>query len=286
MTDSQHSGDVFSSAKEATNPLTGSMFFLDALENSEPAPKYDYDETGVVIKGTSDASRNSQPRSLMLVILQANCTLRMKPVRKLNCFLAILSLSTGEVGSPSLRPAMLWPTSLQLVVDTFNQLISLREPLKAIFCLSIQDKYRHYGATSFSVCNRLVQDVEKPRMQRTRTIRVQTMHFVVYIYMYPSHHTHRNAYLTRLAMASRIQFRCEGNIDSLVIDTAPRHISCKVMVRVHLANAEPSERSFPTAGNISLLAWSAKYTATALGRFTTYFGRPFTIHICHMVDLI
>uniref|UniRef100_A0A8H7TI37 (S)-ureidoglycine aminohydrolase cupin domain-containing protein n=1 Tax=Bionectria ochroleuca TaxID=29856 RepID=A0A8H7TI37_BIOOC len=32
-------------------PLTGSMFFLDYSEHNDPVPKYDYDETGVVLKG-------------------------------------------------------------------------------------------------------------------------------------------------------------------------------------------------------------------------------------------
>ncbi|VUC29091.1 unnamed protein product [Clonostachys rosea] len=45
-------GDVFtSSTPDAANPLTGSMFFLEHLDDNEPAPKYDYDETGVVLKG-------------------------------------------------------------------------------------------------------------------------------------------------------------------------------------------------------------------------------------------
>ncbi|CAI6029806.1 unnamed protein product [Clonostachys chloroleuca] len=45
-------GDVFtSSTPAATNPLTGSMFFLDYAEHNDPPPKYDYDETGVVLKG-------------------------------------------------------------------------------------------------------------------------------------------------------------------------------------------------------------------------------------------
>ncbi|EXU99160.1 ethanolamine utilization protein [Metarhizium robertsii] len=44
--------DVFStSSPEAPSPLTSSMFFLDYLERPDPAPKYEYDETGVVIKG-------------------------------------------------------------------------------------------------------------------------------------------------------------------------------------------------------------------------------------------
>ncbi|KAL3480587.1 hypothetical protein BJX99DRAFT_254576 [Aspergillus californicus] len=34
------------------NSLTGSLFFLDFAEHPEPAPRYDYDETGVVLKGT------------------------------------------------------------------------------------------------------------------------------------------------------------------------------------------------------------------------------------------
>jgi hypothetical protein len=45
-------GDVFtSSTPGAANPLTGSMFFLDYSEHNDPVPKYDYDETGVVLKG-------------------------------------------------------------------------------------------------------------------------------------------------------------------------------------------------------------------------------------------
>lgn len=44
--------DVFSTASyDAANPLTGSLFFLDFLENPDPAPTYDYDETGVVLRG-------------------------------------------------------------------------------------------------------------------------------------------------------------------------------------------------------------------------------------------
>ncbi|KAL4969799.1 uncharacterized protein BDV14DRAFT_195329 [Aspergillus stella-maris] len=34
------------------NPLTGSLFFLDYSDDPQPAPKYDYDETGVVLRGT------------------------------------------------------------------------------------------------------------------------------------------------------------------------------------------------------------------------------------------
>ncbi|CAK7202165.1 hypothetical protein SEUCBS139899_004885 [Sporothrix eucalyptigena] len=46
-----HFVDVFTSAKGSSNPLTGSMFFLEYTDTPEPAPKYDYDESGVVIKG-------------------------------------------------------------------------------------------------------------------------------------------------------------------------------------------------------------------------------------------
>jgi hypothetical protein len=31
--------------------LTGSFFLLEKIDNPEPAPYYDYDETGVVLKG-------------------------------------------------------------------------------------------------------------------------------------------------------------------------------------------------------------------------------------------
>ncbi|CAI7659493.1 hypothetical protein PCG10_005725 [Penicillium crustosum] len=45
-------GDVFSSAsQDAPNLLAGSMFLLEQIDNPEPAPLYDYDETGVVLKG-------------------------------------------------------------------------------------------------------------------------------------------------------------------------------------------------------------------------------------------
>lgn len=45
-------GDVFSTpSKDAPNPLTGSMFLLEKMENPGPAPPYDYDESGVVLKG-------------------------------------------------------------------------------------------------------------------------------------------------------------------------------------------------------------------------------------------
>ncbi|CAK7199358.1 hypothetical protein SEUCBS139899_002036 [Sporothrix eucalyptigena] len=45
-------GDIFSTpSKETPNPLTGSMFLLEFSDKPEPAPKYDYDESGVVLKG-------------------------------------------------------------------------------------------------------------------------------------------------------------------------------------------------------------------------------------------
>ncbi|CAK7229438.1 hypothetical protein SEUCBS140593_007245 [Sporothrix eucalyptigena] len=44
--------DIFSTpSKETPNPLTGSMFLLEFSDKPEPAPKYDYDESGVVLKG-------------------------------------------------------------------------------------------------------------------------------------------------------------------------------------------------------------------------------------------
>lgn len=45
-------GDVFSTAsKDTANPLTGSMFLLEQIGNPSPAPPYDYDESGIVLKG-------------------------------------------------------------------------------------------------------------------------------------------------------------------------------------------------------------------------------------------
>ncbi|KAH8667752.1 ethanolamine utilization protein [Ilyonectria robusta] len=45
-------GDMFCTPdKDAPNPLTGSFFLLEKIDTLEPAPKYDYDESGVVLKG-------------------------------------------------------------------------------------------------------------------------------------------------------------------------------------------------------------------------------------------
>lgn len=45
-------GDIYSTAdNSATNPLTGSFFYLEKMENPDPAPEYGYDEAGVVLKG-------------------------------------------------------------------------------------------------------------------------------------------------------------------------------------------------------------------------------------------
>ncbi|KAF2651151.1 hypothetical protein K491DRAFT_696696 [Lophiostoma macrostomum CBS 122681] len=57
--------DVFTSEKSNSNkdPLTGSMFLLEHSETNDPAPKYDYDETGVVVKGElhiADETGNKQ----------------------------------------------------------------------------------------------------------------------------------------------------------------------------------------------------------------------------------
>lgn len=38
-------------SKDAPSPLTGSFFLLEKIDTREPAPKYDYDESGVVLKG-------------------------------------------------------------------------------------------------------------------------------------------------------------------------------------------------------------------------------------------
>ncbi|KAF2994097.1 hypothetical protein E8E14_001644 [Neopestalotiopsis sp. 37M] len=44
--------DIFgTSSKDAPNPLTGSMFLLEFSANPEPAPLYDHDETGIVVRG-------------------------------------------------------------------------------------------------------------------------------------------------------------------------------------------------------------------------------------------
>lgn len=47
-----YAGDMFCTPdKNAPNPLTGSFFLLEKIDTLEPAPKYDYDESGVVLKG-------------------------------------------------------------------------------------------------------------------------------------------------------------------------------------------------------------------------------------------
>lgn len=43
--------DVYSTPKGQPNPLTGSMFLLEPTDKPEPAPTYNYDESGVVIRG-------------------------------------------------------------------------------------------------------------------------------------------------------------------------------------------------------------------------------------------
>lgn len=47
--------DVYTSTQGVANPLTGSMFLLEPTATPEPAPTYGYDETGVVLKGTSSS---------------------------------------------------------------------------------------------------------------------------------------------------------------------------------------------------------------------------------------
>jgi hypothetical protein len=37
--------------QDVPNPLTGSMFLLEYADKPQPAPHYDYDESGVVVKG-------------------------------------------------------------------------------------------------------------------------------------------------------------------------------------------------------------------------------------------
>ncbi|KAH7177103.1 ethanolamine utilization protein [Dactylonectria macrodidyma] len=48
-------GDIFGTDPElqAANPLSATMFFMKATESPEPAPPYEYDEAGIVVKGTS-----------------------------------------------------------------------------------------------------------------------------------------------------------------------------------------------------------------------------------------
>ncbi|OAL44421.1 ethanolamine utilization protein [Pyrenochaeta sp. DS3sAY3a] len=44
--------DVFTSSDPTVpNPLTGSLFLLEFSRDPKPAPHYDFDETGVVLKG-------------------------------------------------------------------------------------------------------------------------------------------------------------------------------------------------------------------------------------------
>ncbi len=55
-------GDVFSTpSKDTPNPLTGSFFLLEKIDNPAPAPYYDYDESGVVLKGKR---RKAVPRGV------------------------------------------------------------------------------------------------------------------------------------------------------------------------------------------------------------------------------
>lgn len=44
-------GDIYGSAENAENPLTGSFFYLEKMANPDPVPTYTYDEAGVVLKG-------------------------------------------------------------------------------------------------------------------------------------------------------------------------------------------------------------------------------------------
>lgn len=51
LTISCYLGDIFSSKASENNPLTGSVFLLEHCTHPEPAPFYDHDETGIVLKG-------------------------------------------------------------------------------------------------------------------------------------------------------------------------------------------------------------------------------------------
>lgn len=44
--------------KDLPNPLTGSLFLLEHTQTPSPAPKYDIDETGVVLKGILQFNRD------------------------------------------------------------------------------------------------------------------------------------------------------------------------------------------------------------------------------------
>ncbi|KAH7224237.1 ethanolamine utilization protein [Fusarium solani] len=45
-------GDVFGTCStDLPHPLTASLFYLEKAEKNEPAPYYDFDETGIVLKG-------------------------------------------------------------------------------------------------------------------------------------------------------------------------------------------------------------------------------------------
>ncbi|KAH8894018.1 ethanolamine utilization protein [Thozetella sp. PMI_491] len=59
--------DVFSTAsKDAPNPVTGSMFLLEYSDAPEPAPFYEYDETGVVLKGELHIDDNNGNKATLL----------------------------------------------------------------------------------------------------------------------------------------------------------------------------------------------------------------------------
>jgi hypothetical protein len=47
-----YAGDVFGTCStDLPHPLTASLFYLEKAEKNEPAPYYDFDETGIVLKG-------------------------------------------------------------------------------------------------------------------------------------------------------------------------------------------------------------------------------------------
>lgn len=120
FTNAYYTGDMFCTPdKNAPNPLTGSFFLLEKIDTLEPAPKYDYDESGVVLKGKFtalfvslfDADRCS---------LQASFTLRTRPVTMPSCCLVTLSSFTAAAPSLSLPLDTLLLTRLRLVTDTWS----------------------------------------------------------------------------------------------------------------------------------------------------------------------
>jgi len=97
--------------------LTGSFFLLEKIDNPGPAPFYDYDETGVVLKGKQLFSLKAVGHDVNLCLfpLQASCTLRTRRETRRSSRRATLSSSTAGAPSSSPRPGMPWLTRWGLV---------------------------------------------------------------------------------------------------------------------------------------------------------------------------